>query len=537
MTTLKTTKNALSDQLSAKETVLTLFQQTGSLATSRSSNTVSFYDIMPKYARAGNEPIVVSDANQSTRTYDFNVDGQAFIVEVKAADIKNPDTNKIEYHFPATREELIEDVLRHLLTAARQMTFFDDHVGLQFTVYNISQELRKYNKLKHNGQIRLSLRVLRRARLSVFRASDYNNGIGDPIFEGPFFSDATVVDINKYYNRGSSDLEGQNIKGLVKFHNMISMGIAEMDFRLLRYDIIMSYRSEMARWLHKRISHRHRIKSQYVPYEIKLSTIFNDGNWKWLSRLDKTRAKFEAALDEMRALGQLNAELHTEFEDVIDNKTGKKIDYKLKIYLSQQFLDHIANVDDIHANFKRKMEPESPASDLLPSDDPQRPAFLMLMANGVFETEAASLALKYSNKEVERAISYAISHQRRKQKAEPNRHFNLGAFIKKTLEEGWHKPKPKTKQSTTEEQSSFINANENDDSPTTTILVDEPSPTQSLIDPNQYTGIMRDFVEQVVLTLPLSAQSRFLIFGVKNKEFAQYWEAYLHSCQNILDED
>jgi hypothetical protein len=82
----------------------------------------------------------------------------------------------------SSRDELIEDVLRHLLATEKQLTFFEDNIGLQFTIYQTRQELTKYGKSRSNADVRKSLKVLHKSNLAVYRADHYKNGNGDALF-------------------------------------------------------------------------------------------------------------------------------------------------------------------------------------------------------------------------------------------------------------------------------------------------------------------------------------------------------------------
>jgi hypothetical protein len=83
---------------------------------------------------------------------------------------------------------------------------------------------------------------------------------------------------------------------------MGTAGISECDFRLLRYDICMLYKCDLTRVLHKRISHSFIGADKTTAYRIKLSTLFNDGNWRW-QRLDKNKARAVRAQEEMKQKG------------------------------------------------------------------------------------------------------------------------------------------------------------------------------------------------------------------------------------------
>lgn len=425
------------DQLDAKPTFkdisLRLFQNRGTLSKSRTSNTISFYDIMPKYARQGSQPYVTKDPTQTTRTYDFYFENNSYIIEVEAAK-KRTEEGGTEYHFPSTKEEIIEDILRHLLAIDSKLSFFDDNVGCQFTLYLIKQELRKYAKTRSSADIRDSLTILRKSQLAVYRAETYRNGLGDPIFSGPFFADATVIDLKDWFNRSTLDAD-KDCKGRVKFHNMVTEGIKECNFRLIRYDICMQYKSDIARWLHKRISHRHIGADSRTPFKIKLSTVFSDGNWMWSHRMDRNKAKFNSAIKEMTKYGQLNRTQPVVYKK-IKGGTSAATDYYCEIFLSDDFINHIIMANKVHGDNHVNYGEMALEYDALLKQT-QSPLLSTLTEHGVEQSVAAKIIDQFSEAEINSAISYALTAKAKKEPGQ-QKEFRLGPYIYKTLTNKWH---------------------------------------------------------------------------------------------------
>lgn len=494
----------LPDVDSVRTMYLELFQNTGDLPAHRATNSLGMYDICPKYARQNNDPYWVDDPLKTTRVSSFSFRSQSYVVEVEAAKLVEKD-GSIRYYFPSTNEELVEDVLRHLMTIDRQKSFFDDNIGCQFSLFFIYSELKKYNKTRSKAEIRHSLRILQKAFLTIYLEKTYDNGRGAPLFSGPFFSEATVIDLDDYFTRATHQDEDR-VKGKIKFHNMVSEGIKKMDFRLNRYDICMSYKLDMARWLHKRISHMHTGADLATPFTIKLRTIFNDGNWSWQNRNNKNKTKVETAINEMIEKGMVNPE-KTTIEPMVSDDIPRYSDYKVRLYLTKAFVDHIIMSNVMQSRNKESLT-ETSVINLLSGASIQE-VFSKLVDLGVTPEFATQFLIEYGEDNVRQSIDYTENAMQ--VAIGKNKPFNFVAYLKKCIENQWF------------------------NSVTKAAELLPPVDEDVVIDPNNYSGVLRLFVEEHVINLPQNAKRGFLKNGINSGYVISQWQEFKATQGDLLD--
>ncbi len=107
------------------------------------SNTIELYDAIPKYVT---NPKLV-DAMREGGKYlpllerPFHHRGEVFTVTIRPARLKDREGREKEY-YPSPREELVEEALRKLACDRLNGVYLDNLVGVQFTLYELKQELR-----------------------------------------------------------------------------------------------------------------------------------------------------------------------------------------------------------------------------------------------------------------------------------------------------------------------------------------------------------------------------------------------------------
>jgi hypothetical protein len=110
----------------------------------------------------------------------------------------------------------------------------------------------------------------------------------------------------------------------------------------------MSYRSVIARQLHKRMSHHFTQASLTESYEILLTTIVRDFGLTPQKRIQQNLVEIENAIEEMK---QNDVVLNCQVEKIFDSKPRTKlVDAKFKF---QPHFDFIADVKRANARAKR----------------------------------------------------------------------------------------------------------------------------------------------------------------------------------------
>src|SRR5499426_2871620 len=106
------------------------------------SNTIEFYDAIPKYF---SNPRLMESMRKDgiylpRLERDFQHRGETYKVTIRLARLTGRDGMDKEY-YPGPREELVEEALRKLACDRLNGVYLDDQAGVQFTIYELRQEL------------------------------------------------------------------------------------------------------------------------------------------------------------------------------------------------------------------------------------------------------------------------------------------------------------------------------------------------------------------------------------------------------------
>ncbi len=205
---------------------------------------------MPKYVWGKVER--VGGVYLPTLRREFECCGRKYSLEIAPARITDGDT-EIEC-FPSKREEMVEDALRKMM-AEGQGIFLDGEAGISFTRYQLQKELKNTGNSYSTQQIKQALTILARTSIEL-KSEDAEIEI--------YFSPIETLGF-----KGKND-EKQTF---VRFSPLVTRSIQERSFRLINYEQVMSYKSVIARLLHKRLSHHYTQASMTNPYHFLLTTV------------------------------------------------------------------------------------------------------------------------------------------------------------------------------------------------------------------------------------------------------------------------
>jgi hypothetical protein len=269
---------------------------------------------------------------------EFVIRGEPFVVTIHPARLQDRDKDgKIvrEYEvYPGRREELIEDALRKLACTRSRAVMLDQQVGLVFTIYELREELKKMGHTFNHPQIKEDLLTLRKAIVEINGKSRKGKAlVAESIISS--FGAANFDD----WKEG-----GKKAKCYVKFSALVSRAIVKNRYRLFNYDICMSYKSDFARCLHKRLALNFTQASREIAYRVKLSSLIRDAGFTMGKRPGQTHLKVASpAFAEMKKKGVLDR--YTE-EVVYDPENKQRIlDYRYELFVSESFVK-----DQIRAN-------------------------------------------------------------------------------------------------------------------------------------------------------------------------------------------
>ena len=281
------------------------------------SQSVELYDFIPKYTWGKVKRIEGEFLRTINR--EFECRGRRYLLTLMPARIETEKGGSMEY-YPAQREELVEDALRKMMTEGQSM-MLDGEAGISFTLYQLQKELSERGHTYSYRELKDAIRILNGADIIL---KDENEKV-----------ETAFSPIENYGFAG----EGSETKTFVKFSPLVTHSIKTGSFRLINYDKAMSYKSVIARQLHKRMSHHYIQASLINPYDILLTTIIRDFGLTLQRRIQYNLDEVEKAIEEMKAK---NVVLNCKVDKIFELKPRRKIiDAKLHFQPHPHFIDDI----------------------------------------------------------------------------------------------------------------------------------------------------------------------------------------------------
>lgn len=300
------------------------------------SHTIELYDFMPKFVFG--KPDRISGKFLETVERDFVCRKNNYRLRMTPARIK--DANGVERDtFPGKREEMIEDALRKMAADGRnaKAVYLNGQLSVVFSRFALQKELEEHGHSYDYRQIEEAIITLFSVSIEVTRE----------------YEDLTVAfhPIEAYGFKGR---EGESVT-FVKFSPLVTESIQKNAFRLINYQQLMSYKTTIARHLHKRMSHNFSQAAKDEVYHISTNTIYRDFGLKKLSNLGLQVIEVKKALEELIAAQVV---LSYEMKEIFDTKKkNKKIDCVFLIKHHQSFIDEAINSNkDINV---RKFTPQA----------------------------------------------------------------------------------------------------------------------------------------------------------------------------------
>jgi hypothetical protein len=294
------------------------------------SNTIEHYDFIPLHVWG--KPDRVNGQYLKTIKREYEYKGVKYEVEIEPARIKDKKGVEKEY-YPGQREELVEDALRKLVCEGQGM-FLDGQAAVKFTVYQLQQELKSKGHSYSRKQIKDALSICTKAKI-IMTLDD-----GDKVISGKL----AVLGLREHDQWANKT---QKFSYAV-FHPLVTRGIKNGTFRLINYDKTMTYRSVIARQLHKRMSHHFTQASIANSYNILLTTIIRDFGLTPYKQLRDNLRDVLAALEEMKEKEVIS---FYEVEKMFDTRRrNKMVDAKLTLFPDRHFTSEV-----IQANKQQKL--------------------------------------------------------------------------------------------------------------------------------------------------------------------------------------
>ncbi len=298
------------------------------------SRSVELYDFIPKYCWGKVKRIEGEFLRTIKR--EFECRGRHYQLTLMPARIEDGENNSKEY-FPSQREELVEDALRKLMTE-RQGVMLDGEAAIVFTLYQLQKELGEKGHTFSYDELKDAIRVLNGTDIILKDASENMEVAFSPIENYGFAG------------------EGKETRTFVKFSPLVTHSIKSGTFRLINYDTAMSYKSVIARQLHKRMSHHYIQASLANTYDILLTTIIRDFGLTLQKRIVDNLKEVVKALDIMK---ENDVILNFKIDKIYGENPRQKItDAKISIQPHPHFVNDIIKANKNAKRVKELLNPD-----------------------------------------------------------------------------------------------------------------------------------------------------------------------------------
>lgn len=252
------------------------------------SNAIELWDVVPRYSISRIEMTKMRNSSGHLdllkRDFDhrgirYNIQIQAALVEEK---INNGGVKAIAY-YPSANEELVEEALRKLAVDQGHGFYEKEkgHSGVVFSLFQLRKELRRSGHARSFSEIKLSLDILSGSSIQIVAN----------MAQGKAFAKCNYLPLVAGVTR--RDLESEpNARWLVQFHPLVTESIDKFFYRQFNYEQLMSYKTQLARWLHRLLIIKYTFASKIKTFEIRYSTIKRDS--AMLDNYSRDRAAQEA---------------------------------------------------------------------------------------------------------------------------------------------------------------------------------------------------------------------------------------------------
>jgi hypothetical protein len=259
---------------------------------------------------------------------EFECRGVPFKLTLTPATIVQPNGESVA-HYPGADEDILEMVLRKMYLEDNPK-LFDGQPGMTFTVNSIRKELKKQGKTRSHTQVIESLLILKGSQISCQNLKTKTTLIFNPI------------DVLSFKNDEDPDMPCYLI-----FSSIVAEALDNLYFRRFNYKKVVAYKTNIARLLHRRISHHFTQSNPKLTYSVNFSTLLRDFGLEYPT-LAKAFIKLKEALKEMK-----DANVVQEFtcEPICNSHDPRKIDdYFIKINPTSAFSFEVKNSNDVRNN-------------------------------------------------------------------------------------------------------------------------------------------------------------------------------------------
>ena len=290
------------------------------------SNTIELYDAIPKYFSNPKIMDAMRENGKYLPTLErvFRHRNEFYRVHIRPARIRDRSGEHKEY-YPGGREELVEEALRKIACDQMNGVYLDDQAGVQFTLYELKQELKSRGHDINLPSLVEALRICSGVLLSIWRDN------GKVLVESAIFPTLLLASKQDWLE------SPKTTRCYVQFHSLVTHCMGCLTYRQFDYDAHMRYKHRLSRWLHKRLAHNYTQAGILQPYTIRLSTILRDSGTYQSPRAHNNARQIDEVLTELRNEQVL---LSTQ-KEVMRGPRNSLVDIKYTLLPTIEFIDEV----------------------------------------------------------------------------------------------------------------------------------------------------------------------------------------------------
>ncbi len=316
---------------------------------SAATNSIEHWDMIPKYHVSQvlmNKMRKSNDGQLGLLEVEYKFNNNDMKATIHPALIRTKDKSGktvTETYYPSANEELVEEVLRKI--ASIQQSGF--HVssrrsGVLFTLNQVRQELIARGHSRTCAQIVQSINIL---SLSMVDIVSVNGKSAKPFARSAYFP--VIAGVNRdNYN------DDPHAKWYIEFHPLVTHAIDTLTYRQLDYEKLMTFKSQLGRWLHRWLGNKFTQAGVGNSFKIHYVTIKTQS--RMLEGYSKERQAVKACADSMQELVDLNIARKVDIE-VIYGTRNKISDVTYIIYPTPEFIKETKKANARHRDHLKKM--------------------------------------------------------------------------------------------------------------------------------------------------------------------------------------
>ncbi|OEC65684.1 replication protein [Pseudomonas sp. AP19] len=307
------------------------------------SNTIELYDALPKYVWANTE---LDLRENSVITRQLKSRGAVYTIKIKPAVVERTndagETVSVML-YPGSREEIVEEALRKIAVNGNSFESPDDkEVGVYFTISQLRKELARTKHSYSAQEVQEALDVMSSSLLECSTGS----GKGRNSYRGNLLPKLAITTREDYLSDGSA-------RCFATFHPLVTLGVKTQAFRMYDYSISMGLKSDLARYIYKRISHYWTQASLNHPYQPKLVSFLEQSPRGLSERMKDNMRAMRTALN---SLAEQNVILPGWNEMIIKDDHDKRVtkDIQFEILPHDNFIKHMMRANKKASDIKGK---------------------------------------------------------------------------------------------------------------------------------------------------------------------------------------